>query len=308
MNQMTVRFWGTRGSIPTPGRTTEKYGGNTTCVEVRCGDEKIIFDAGSGIRELGTAWLNEFARQPIRASVLFTHQHWDHIQGFPFFSCAYIPGNVLTVYGEQRQSGGIEQLLSGQMSGDYFPIELNSMQKQLQFKTVTIGEAFQIGSINVQPFRLPHPGGSIGYRLESGGSVFVFATDCELDSVALNRDELKKDHEAPRIYDPAFLANFKGANLIAIDAQYTDTVYKQRVGWGHNSTATLVDLCVQVSPHMLALTHHDPQSADEMVTLMSDETSRRVKDSGQTVLVFAAREGLTLKVAKPKPPLAHFGS
>ena len=308
MSSMTVRFWGTRGSIPTPGRTTEKYGGNTTCVELRSGDEKIIFDAGSGIRELGNAWLNEFARQPIRASILFTHQHWDHIQGFPFFSCAYIPENAFTVYGEQRQGGGIEQLLSGQMSGEYFPIELSSMQKQLRFQTVTLEESFQIGDMSVKPFRLPHPGGSIGYRVQAGASVFVFATDCELDAFALNREQLKADHETPREYAPEFLANFENAHLIVIDAQYTDTVYKQRMGWGHNSTATLVDLCEKVSPHMLALTHHDPQSSDEIVTMMSDETSLRVKDAHREVLVFAAREGLTLTVAKPKLPLAHFGS
>ena len=298
-DELLVTFWGTRGSIPTPGRLTEKYGGNTTCVEVRCGDELILFDAGSGIRELGSSLLDRYAGKPVNASLLFTHLHWDHIQGFPFFTCTYIPSNKFTIYGEERAAGGVKELLSGQMAGDYFPIQISAMQAELKFKTPS--EEFQIGPVKIKTMQLPHPGGALGYRLEAGDSVFVFATDCELDSIALNKDEVAKNHLAPRRYEPAVLEFFKGAHLVVIDCQYTDQVYRQRVGWGHNSVATVVDLCEQVEPGMISLFHHDPQSNDEMVTQMVDDISRRLARKNLRVLAFGAREGLTVKATKPKP-------
>jgi phosphoribosyl 1,2-cyclic phosphodiesterase len=191
-DELLVTFWGTRGSIPTPGRQTEKYGGNTTCVEVRCGDELILFDAGSGIRELGSSLLDRFSGKPINASLLFTHLHWDHIQGFPFFTCTYIQSNKFTIYGEEWASGGVRELLSGQMAGDYFPIQISAMQAELEFKTPS--EEFHIGPVKIKTMQLPHPGGALGYRLEAGDSVFVFATDCELDSIALNK---RRDRRRP---------------------------------------------------------------------------------------------------------------
>jgi len=299
MNGLTVRFWGTRGSIPTPGRATEKYGGNTPCVEVRYDDSLMVFDAGSGIREMGMSWLDEFSGRAIDATLLFTHLHWDHIQGFPFFACAYDPHNSFTIYGEDRPNAGVEQLLSGQMSGDYFPIPISAMQAQIAFRTVS--EQFDVGGTTIKPFPLPHPGGALGYRVEADGSVFVFATDCELDQIATNHEELKDNHLAPRQYSPELLEFFRGAQLLVIDSQYTDELYQARVGWGHNSIATVVDLCTQVTPDMLALFHHHPQSTDEIVAEIADETAKRLHHEGQSVLVFAAREGLTVKVEKPKP-------
>lgn len=298
MSDLTVRFWGTRGSIPTPGWNTRKYGGNTTCIEVRYEDTLLVIDAGSGIRELGMSWLNEFSGQSVDASIIFTHLHWDHIQGFPFFSCGYIPNNSFTIWGEKRDSAGVEQLLSGQMTGDYFPIEISAMQAKLNFKTIT--GPFEVGPIKIRPFQLPHPGGSLGYRIEAGGAVFVLATDSEFDQVALNRDDLEIDHLAPHQYEAELLECLSGADLIVIDNQYTDAVYQQRIGWGHNSTATVVDLCMQARPHMVALFHHDPQSSDEMVSGMSDDVAKRLKQQGAETLVFAAREGLRVKVEQPK--------
>lgn len=301
MSDLKVSFWGTRGSVPTPGRSTGKYGGNTTCVEVRHDDDILVFDAGSGIREMGVSWLNEFKGGPVNAAIAFTHLHWDHIQGFPFFPCAYMPQNKFTVYGEERESG-VQQLLSGQMTGDYFPIQIDAMQAGMEFRTDV--DQFSVGSMNIRSTRLPHPGGSLGYRVEAGSGVFVFATDCELDSIVKNPDDLKEDFTAPRKWDPELLDFFRGANLIVIDCQYTDEVYKTRVGWGHNSIATIVDLARQVHPDMLALFHHDPQSNDQAVIRMSDETAKRMHRIGERGLAFAAREGLTMKVGRPKPPPA----
>ena len=174
MSGLTVRFWGTRGSIPTPGRHTEKYGGNTTCVELRHGGTAVVLDAGSGIRPMGDAWVQESAGEPLHAHLLFTHLHWDHIQGFPFFAPAYRKGNAFTVYGEQRADGGIRELLSGQMHGAYFPVPLAAMQAELSFRDAA--PEFEVEGVKVRTARLPHPGGCLGYRLEADGSVFVFAT------------------------------------------------------------------------------------------------------------------------------------
>lgn len=302
MSDLTVQFWGTRGSIPTPGGNTQKYGGNTTCIELRYEDTLLVFDAGSGIRELGTSWLNEFGGKAVDAAIVFTHLHWDHIQGFPFFSCGYIPDNTFTIWGERRESTGVEQLLSGQMTGDYFPIELSAMQAKLNFETVD--GPFEVGPMKIRPFPLPHPGGSLGYRVEAGDSVFVLATDSEFDQIAINRDEITANHLAKRQFPDDLLEFLSGANLIVIDTQYTDAVYQQRVGWGHNSIATVVDLCTQVKPDMVALFHHDPQSTDQMVSKMSDDAARRLQRGGSNTLVFSAREGMKLKAHCPKPPPA----
>ncbi len=297
---LTIRFWGTRGSIPTPGRSTEKYGGNTPCIEVRHRDTRIVVDAGSGIREMSTKWLDEEGVGPTNVSLLFTHLHWDHIQGFPFFAHGYMSQNELVVFGEADKP--VEELLSGQMSGDYFPVELSAMRAKMVFRPI-VGP-FEVGGVHVTPFPLPHPGGSLGFRMQAGDSVLVVATDSELDLIAQNRDEVLEDHEASRSYADDFLEMFRGANLVVLDCQYTDSIYAQRTGWGHNSVATAVDLCRQTRPDMVALYHHDPQSSDDTVSNMADEVNRRLAQTKDRILVFAAREGLAMRVAKPKPPPA----
>ncbi len=148
MSDLKIRFWGTRGSIPTPGRDTEKYGGNTTCVEVMHDDVHIIIDAGSGIRALGDHWMT--TGQPLDSYLLFTHLHWDHIQGFPFFVPAYVPGNTLRVYAEPRLSGAMKDLPSGQMEGDYFPVPLKTMQSHMEYHDTA--PFFDIGPIKMRTF------------------------------------------------------------------------------------------------------------------------------------------------------------
>ncbi|MFP6763012.1 MAG: MBL fold metallo-hydrolase [Planctomycetaceae bacterium] len=298
--ELCVTFWGTRGSIPTPGRLTEHYGGNTTCVEVQCDDTLIILDAGSGIRELGMSLDERFPSQAVNASLLFTHLHWDHIQGFPFFSCTYVPDNRFTIYGADRASGSVQEILSSQMSGDYFPIQISAMQARLDFRTP--GTQFDIGPVHIRTLPLPHPGGVLGYRLETAKSVFVFATDCELDAIAGNTEELKENHLAVRQYEQAVLDFFADAHLIVIDCQYTDQMYHERVGWGHNSIAAVVDLCDQVRPEMVSLFHHDPQSADGDIAQMVDETADRLSQKGIPVFAFGAREGLTVKATRSRQP------
>jgi ribonuclease Z len=302
-NGLTVRFWGTRGSIPTPGPHTEKYGGNTTCLEVRCGGTLVIFDAGSGIRNLGASWMREFGRNPVQAHLLFTHLHWDHIQGFPFFAPAYRKGNAFTIWGADRSDGSVGELLSGQMRGSYFPVPLWAMQAERDFRTT--GPVFEVGPVRVRTAELPHPGGCLGYRLEAGGSVFVLATDSEFDQVALNKEEVTADHLAPRQYEPALLDFLRGAHMLVIDCQYPDEEYQGKRNWGHNSIAAVADLCAQVRPSVLVLFHHDPESSDKKVSAMVAETCSRLEGgpAAQT-LVVGARERLTMRVGEPIRPLA----
>ncbi len=303
MSDLTVHFWGTRGSIPTPGPHTEKYGGNTTCLELRAGDTILVFDAGSGIRPLGDAWAREFGGRPVRADLLFTHLHWDHIQGFPFFAPAYQKGNAFTVWGQRRPQGGIRDLLGGQFEGPYFPVPFSVMQSDLDFRDTTA--AFQVGPAQVRTAALPHPGGCLGYRVEAGASTFVLATDSEMDTVALNRDEVKADPRAPRRYDPALLDFLRGANMLVIDCQYTDAEYPRFRGWGHNPVGTVVDLCRQVRPDVLVLFHHDPRSSDEKVTAMVGDAAAGLEGTeAAATLVMAARERMTVEVRRPIRPLA----
>lgn len=302
MSDLTARFWGVRGSIPTPGRATEKYGGNTTCIELRCDDKIFVFDAGSGVVDLSRALLKEFAGRPLEATFFFTHLHWDHIQGFPFFNPAYQPQNKLFIYGAEYGEQSLKDLLGGTMHGYYFPVTIAAMKAQLIF--LTASSEFEVGPVQVKTFQLPHPGGCLGYRVETNGSVFVLATDCELDQRAANRDELKESPDAVRSHEPELLKFFEGADLLVIDAQYTDEDYQTTAGWGHNSTSAVVDICAQARPKMVALFHHDPASSDRKVSTIVADTTRRLKKRGvKNVLPFAAREGLTLRVEKPKVPL-----
>lgn len=304
MSDLTLRFWGTRGSLPTPGRLTEKFGGNTTCLELRYEDTIIVIDAGSGIRPLGEAWLQEFGNNPVCAHIFFTHVHWDHIQGFPFFIPAYIPGNQFTIYGRKDENGSVWDLLSGQMQGAYFPIPIDAMQAEWSFQEAT--PEYKVGGITVRTMQLPHPGGCLGYRLEAPGGTFVLATDSELDQIALNKEQVQKNHLLPRKYEPELLDFFRGADVLVIDCQYTDADYQAKRGWGHNSIATVVDLAKQVQPEMLVLCHHDPQSTDQKVMRIVSDTNQRFQGQGCVAqpLVLAARERMTLRVCTPIRPLA----
>lgn len=298
---MSIRFWGTRGSIPTPGETTRVYGGNTTCLEIRHNSTSIVFDAGSGIRELCNAWLDSSHDEPIHTNLVFTHLHWDHIQGFPFCRVAYDGENSIDVFSAGRDSGGAEELLSGQMQGAYFPVPISAMHADIRFHTIE--GPFEIDGVSLQPFELPHPGGCLGYRLTAQGSSLVIATDCELDQVAENREQVSESPLLARVYDPEFLEPFLDAALLVIDCQYTDDEYRSKQGWGHNSIGAVADFCRQTNPSAVALTHHDPDSTDEMVAACAQEVADRLAAMDvHDVLVYAAREDLAVSVSKPLRP------
>ena len=300
-SDLRITFRGTRGSLPVPGRKTEKIGGNTTCVELRHRDTIVVFDAGTGIRTVSDHLTQEFSEAAVTVNLLLTHLHWDHIQGFPFFVPAWQPRNTVRIFGQSRSEKSIFELLSGQMHGEYFPAQIADMEARLQFETAA--DQFDIDELRIRTLSLPHPGGCLGYRIEADGAVLVFATDCEIDQIVGNADDVKRDPETARSIPDEFIGFFTDADLVVIDCQYSDKLYQQRVGWGHNSPSAVIDLCRQTRPRQVALTHHDPHSTDADVAEIVIEVARRLAASASDPpLVFAAREGLTMKVKMSESP------
>lgn len=290
-----LRFWGTRGSIPTPGNRTRRYGGNTSCISIDVDGVLFIFDAGTGLRELGDELL--LVKPPaIEAHLLFSHTHWDHIQGFPFFAPAYLPTTSLHVYEIARDDQRFTRLLLGQMRSEYFPVSFSDLGGRI------IPEYFSNHTCDINGVRLhcleqTHPGRSFAYRMETQGKRVVYATDNELDLVLENPDACARDRDALRIV-PSITTDFaRDADLLIADAQYTDDEYPQKIGWGHSRIATVVDMATAANVKRLALYHHDPLHSDDQIDAIVDAARRRVQLRGSRLDVFAAREGLTLKIA-----------
>ena len=288
-----VTFWGTRGSIPTPGNSTRVYGGNTPCVEIRVDDALFICDAGSGIRELGADLLTR-ENPPSELHLLITHTHWDHIQGFPFFAPAYSPDNKIRVYGTAQGDESRHQLLSGQMSSSYFPVGFGELKAEI-IDDVFIDGVNEIGSTRIGCFPLNHPGGCFGYSFERDGLKIVYLTDNEIEH---RPEEVRDDpttEERPRSVPADLVAAVRDADLLIADAQYTDEEYHEKIGWGHTSCLTVTDLAIQAGVKELALFHHDPTTTDNSVDARVRMCGDRAAQFKSDIFIFGAREGVTLK-------------
>ncbi len=282
-----VRFWGTRGSVATPGPRTLRYGGNTSCTEVRLGDHILVLDAGTGIRELGDALLSEFKGNPIRAHIFVGHTHWDHIQGFPFFTPAYIPGNEISLYSARGAGKSLQKIFMGQMDSDYFPVLLTDMRSTLKF--VELSEPVQIGPITVRFNHLNHPGIAIGFRITAGARVIVYLSDHECFSRMYGE-------EAGAAEDKRIAEFARGADLLICEAQYTVEEYKLKKGWGHSTFDDAVRLAGETGAKQLAIFHHDPAHDDAFMDRVIDECREKTLKAGYTFKCFAAREGDTIAV------------
>jgi phosphoribosyl 1,2-cyclic phosphodiesterase len=272
---MEITFWGVRGSIASPGPDTIGVGGNTSCVEVRCGSQKLIFDAGTGIRRLGDKLLSEGS---VDATLLLSHMHWDHIQGIPFFGPAYVPSSRLSIVGGTNGVMPLRDALAYQMSAPVFPVRLDELGAKIDWREVKPGERFHVGDVEVRVARQNHPGGSYAYRLDYKGRSVVYATDTE--------------HYA--CVDPALCALARGADVLIYDSQYTPEEYRgsapgnSKVGWGHSTYVAGVELARAADVGQYVLFHHDPRRSDAGV----DEIERRTRELFPHAI--AAREGLTL--------------
>lgn len=289
-----VRFWGTRGSIPTPGSKTRRYGGNTSCVAIDVDGSLFILDAGTGLRELGDDLV---ALNPgsIEAHLLFSHTHWDHIQGFPFFRPAYQPSTQLHVYEIARDDERFTRLLQGQMRSEYFPVKFSDLGSSILPEYFSNGQN-QINGVRLRCLEQNHPGRSFAYRMETHDRTIVYATDTELDLMLENAAASSRDPEILRIVPRRILDFVRDADLLIADAQYTDEEYVNKVGWGHSRIATVVDMAVVANVKRLALFHHDPSHSDDHIDSIVETARQRAELRGSKIDVFAAREGLTLKV------------
>jgi phosphoribosyl 1,2-cyclic phosphodiesterase len=288
-----VKFWGTRGSIPTPASWTRVYGGNTPCVEVRFDNSIFICDAGSGIRELGKdVALRE--PHPSEIHLFITHTHWDHIQGFPFFAPAYRKAVQIRVYGDAAQHNSAYRLLSGQMSSDYFPVSFRELGAKIIPDHLEHGEK-EIDGVRVRSFPLNHPGGCSGYIFEKANRKIVYATDNEIEIQHGDKfPDLSNDGPLRQV--PASLVEAAmGADLLITDAQYNEKEYIGKIGWGHSSCFSVTDWAIKSKVKNLALFHHDPESTDNQLDEKVRLCCERAAKYNAAVSIFAAREGVEFK-------------
>jgi phosphoribosyl 1,2-cyclic phosphodiesterase len=298
-NRASVRFWGVRGSIPTPGPATIRYGGNTSCVEVRLGDQIIIFDAGTGIRLLGDSLMEESKGASIEVSMLISHTHWDHIQGLPFFAPAYQPENCVRIYGFEGAKRGLERVLWDQMESPHFPIQMTQMVGDVTVNELSCSE-FQIGDVTVRALQLNHPGGSTGFRLERKGHVIVYVPDNEPVSY-LTENSTGAGVSDGRDPNQALIDFVRGADVAIMDAQYDATEYPSHVGWGHGCVDDVVRIAAAGQVQQLALFHHDPNHDDQWMDSMVQSADLLAKSLGADLQVRAAREGEAICAEKRVP-------
>ncbi len=292
---MTVRFWGTRGSVATPGPKTLKYGGNTSCVEIRSKNNILVFDAGTGIRELGISLIEEFKSKPITLHLFISHTHWDHIQGFPFFIPAYDKRNRISIYGPSGHDKPFQKILRIQMDSEYFPVSLGDMSPDINI--VEMKETMNFGGVSVEPFFLNHPGMTLAYRVSDGKRSVVYATDNEPYRYTLHQNTKKKQEDLGQFLDEKFIDFLQGADLYIGESQYTLDEYKLKLGWGHSPIESLAEWAVRANVKRLAMFHHDPLHNDAMVNKMVKHANSLIKNMRGKTKCFGAREGMKIKLS-----------
>ena len=271
-HRLQMRFWGVRGSTPAPGKDKLVYGGNTPCVEIRDASGQIlIFDGGSGMRELGQQLATEFSGQDLAANLFLTHFHWDHIQGIPYFRPLFAPTTTLGVH-SWTSGQETRRILEGQMRTPYFPVHLADVSARLRFEQMK-SERVKLGEVSVESFPLNHPQGAYGYRIEAGGKSIVYATDLEHGDAQLDR--VLRDYAS-------------GADVLIYDAQYNDEEYASHRGWGHSTWREATCVARDAGVGRLFLIHFDPTHTDADVA----ESERRAM--AEFDAASAAREGLVV--------------
>jgi phosphoribosyl 1,2-cyclic phosphodiesterase len=306
---MKIRFWGVRGSFPVPGPLTNRYGGNTSCVEVRPKDgPRIIIDAGTGIRRLGKEMMQtEFGAGRGSAHLLISHTHWDHIQGMPFFAPLYQSGNQLYVYARQRDDTHLRAVFASQTEDPYFPVAWSSVQASVAFRELVEGARFAIGPVQVSCTRLNHPWIAMAYRLDCDGASVVYATDTAPFTEILLENEFIK--APPRLGEPpspehaaklqimrdGLVDLCRGADLVIYDTQFTAGEYRQRPHWGHSTPEDALEIALAAGAKQVALFHYAPERSDDDQDAIL-ETTRAV--AGASIDVIAAKEHLELTLGE----------
>jgi phosphoribosyl 1,2-cyclic phosphodiesterase len=275
-----VKFWGVRGSIPTPGAGTVRYGGNTSCVEVHVGGQIIILDAGTGLRPLGSALLAKFNGQPMNLTLLLTHTHWDHIQGLPFFGPIYNSRCRLKIWGCEGARKGLTGILTGQMESTYFPVSFNTLPSNIEIHELKKYD-FKIGPIRVRAFRANHPGVCVGYKLFTPRGTIAYFPDNESRVGGPDREMIE------------FL---RGTDVLILDSQYDSVEYKQHAGWGHGCVDDSVELALRANVKRLFLFHHEPDHSDKQMDALLKHARKLVTKQKVKLQVDAAREGMVIEL------------
>ncbi len=273
-DQFFVRLWGVRGSLPTPGPDTRIFGGNTPCVEIRCGERILIFDAGSGIRPLGNLLLEEDAK---KLDLFFTHTHYDHIGGLPFFAPFYSPETSIDIWSGHMEDNAAttRQMVKSFMSPPFFPVPPEIFKAKVGYHDFTPGNQFDLpGEIVIKTIALNHPGGSMGYRVEFGGKSICYVTDTE---------------HVPGEPDQAIIGLIEGSDIVIYDATYCDSVFEQFIGFGHSTWQEGTRLCKAAGAGKYCIFHHRPSHDDEMMAKIELQARELYENS------VVAREGMQLE-------------
>jgi phosphoribosyl 1,2-cyclic phosphodiesterase len=297
---MKLKLWGVRGSVPTPGKHTVRYGGNTPCLELRLDDDQlIIMDAGTGIRNFGDDLINK--GESVNAFLLITHPHWDHIQGFPFFKPAFISGNNLTIIGTERPEKSLSEIISEQMNRIYFPVQLHELKAKLDFVPIQDDGEMKILDCNVKALYVNHPGFTVGYRIEYNGKSLVYISDNEpydreaaaslsnFEPFVKAKFESKKGDPNRRVFDFC-----EGADVLLHDATYTPEEYIDRVGWGHSHYLFTLRVAAEGNVKRLYLFHHDPTHSDDKVDDILKKCKKEIKTRGYKFECEAAAEDMVI--------------
>ncbi|MGD0589919.1 MAG: MBL fold metallo-hydrolase [Bacteroidota bacterium] len=300
---MKLTFWGVRGSIPTPGKHTVRYGGNTPCLELRLDDDRlIIFDAGTGIRSFGDYLINK--GESVKAHLFISHPHWDHIQGFPFFKPAFIPGNELTIIGTDRAEKPLNEIISEQMNRIYFPVQLHDLKAKIKFVPIREEGEMKVHDALVKMIYVNHPGFSLGYRVEYKGKSLIYISDNEpfdrASAASMSNFEPKVKEKFmndsngdpnQRIFDFC-----RGADVLIHDTTYTPEEYIDRIGWGHSDYLFSLRLAAEANVRRLYIFHHDQNHSDEKVDDILKKCKKEIRSRGYKFECEAAVENTTISI------------
>lgn len=283
----SVTFWGTRGTIPTPGAHTARYGGNTACVEIRDGHgHLVILDAGTGIRGLGKHLASQSSPNGVRAHILLSHAHWDHIQGLPYFAPFFKKGNVITVWGPKQGDVEMGDILRQLMQPVVFPVPLDALAATLEVRHVN-ADPIETEGCTITSMRVRHPAVTLGYRLEMPGGVsVVYVTDDELGPTG--------QYDVGPNWRERFVKFIGGADLLIHDAMYTPEECAAHAGWGHSSYVEAVELARESGAKRLALFHHEPEHTDDATDVIAEQARDVAARNGGRTQIVAAAEGLNI--------------
>jgi len=305
---MEITFWGVRGSYPVPGAATVRYGGQTSCVEVRsAAGETLIVDAGTGMRALGNKLLRE-ATQAQHYHVLLSHVHWDHIQGLPFFSPAYVAGTRISIHALLTAADELHQVIGGITRHEFFPMSLEAVPAQFEFHQVEPGVDFDIGGLHVMPIALNHPFGAVGYRIDADGTSMAYISDTAPFTGLLHKQHFLAGPEEASDDDRRVLTGMRdwlintlrGCDTVIFDTQFLPEEFDKFPHWGHSTPEHALDLVQGLGIRRLVLYHHAPGHSDKVMDSMEDTYRRRGNELGIQVVV--ARERMTLQIGQVTDP------